>query len=429
MKKKLALQISPSTLNIQINTDITSALQKKLHIYAISTDEIFTNNPITSTNQTNNIPSNSILTASIPSTHFPATHISSTRIPHARTPIDSSSDNVPTSSEKVSLISIPSNNVDSDNIYTVNCKFVSAAISKVISTTSIPTNHFPTEEFHLLFKEDQDFENTLFAAKWPNGFRCPRCEHRHAYKISSRRLPLYECSTCRHQSSLTSGTIMEGSRTDLHKWFLTFFLLSHMEQGINAVALSSIIDVTYKTAWLMLTKIRHAMSQADLKIMLSGVVNVNTATYGRPYNPTVFRHPQEHPLLIGSSMNEQGEPLYVKIKKVRKTHMREKCVLRFGTEAFNEKHVDVQTTEITCVTARFSPLRFKGLLGIAKQATRWINNTFHGLGSKHLQSYLDEFCYRLNLNINKRPIFQNLVNLCANSSSISYSMLTIHRSC
>ena len=69
---------------------------------------------------------------------------------------------------------------------------------------------------------------------------------------------------------------MSGSRTSLMKWFTAIFLVSQPEHGINAVALSRIIHVTYKTAWLILHKIRHTCSMFDQKSPLSGVVQVNS---------------------------------------------------------------------------------------------------------------------------------------------------------
>lgn len=84
----------------------------------------------------------------------------------------------------------------------------------------------------------------LFRLKWPNGFVCPSCGYRHAYMILTRRIPLYECSACARQTSLTVGTAMENSRTSLAKWFTAIRLISDPQQGINAVNLSRILSVT-----------------------------------------------------------------------------------------------------------------------------------------------------------------------------------------
>jgi hypothetical protein len=83
----------------------------------------------------------------------------------------------------------------------------------------------------------------------------------------------------KHPSQL--GLYWQAVGTSLHKWLTAIFLTSRTEQGTNAVALSKIIGVTYKTAWLILHKIHHAMSAADQGKLLSGIVQVNSAVYGK----------------------------------------------------------------------------------------------------------------------------------------------------
>jgi transposase-like protein len=267
------------------------------------------------------------------------------------------------------------------------------------------------EQFISRFDTEEACAEYLFQVKWPHGFICPRCDHHHFYLIATRRLPLYECADCRHQTSLIVGTVMENSRTPLHKWFITFFLLSRAS-SISALHLSKKIQVTYKTAWLILYKIRQAMSEADASILLSGLVEVNDACYGRPSNSTSDRHPQEHPLLIGASMS-RTEPTYIKMKLLPDAHLQGKYVLRGGKEAFTEQHVERGTSDITFITERFKPRKLKNLFPLFAQANQWINETFHGLGPSHLQAYLNEFCYRINLNLQNVPIFESLIQLCS----------------
>jgi transposase-like protein len=280
------------------------------------------------------------------------------------------------------------------------------------------------EDFQEQFDTEEACIAYFFQAKWPNGFSCSRCGHNHAYTINTRRLSLYECRQCHYQSSIISGTILEGSRTDLRKWLLSIFLISRADQGINAVKLSSIIQVTYKTAWLMLRKIRHAISTTDGQMLLSGIVRVNAATYGKPYNSSFCNHPQEHPVLIGSSMNQYNEPTYIKIKLVSESNWHKRQISPSGTAAFTHRHVEPHMKDIEYVTGRFNPKRFRQLLSLVDQASKWIHTTFHGLGSKHLQAYMDEFTYRVNLNLQKKPIFPNLTQLCVSIPAVTYLFLT-----
>ncbi|OCT16662.1 hypothetical protein A8709_08290 [Paenibacillus pectinilyticus] len=272
------------------------------------------------------------------------------------------------------------------------------------------------EQFHTKFSSEDACIDFLIQLKWPKGFRCPRCDHRHAYITSTRRLPLYECSHCCHQVSLLSGTIMEGSRTRLSKWLLAIFLISSTPSGTTAMKLSQLIQVTYKTAWLILHKIRTSIHLADNQRPLTGSVQINSAIYGRPFNPSVHKHPQEHLLLVGSSLDHSGvtPTTTVKIKQVTPSSPTNKHITRFDTINFQQQHINPNADKIEIVTGFFTSKRQRPLLEIAKQASTWINSTFHGIGSKHLQSYLDEFCYRINLTASSVPIFDHLVQLCMN---------------
>jgi hypothetical protein len=282
------------------------------------------------------------------------------------------------------------------------------------------------EELLHHFSTDKACAEALLAAKWPNGFACSHCGHDHAYTITTRKQPLFECAVCGHQTSLIAGTVMEGSRTPLRKWFHALLLISLQPLGINAVQLRAIIGVTYKTAWLLLHKLRHAMNQDHTGTMLSGIVRINSAVYGKPYNSTVLRHPQEQPLLVGASMTSLGEPIQVKIKRVACEHLRERSVIPDGTRAFIECEVESDTTDVQSVTARFGSGRFSKLLNIAKEASGWINSTFNGIGPKHLQAYLDEFCYRMNGKLQSIGVsmFNHLTRVCATTHSITYLDLT-----
>ncbi|MFD0678937.1 MULTISPECIES: transposase [unclassified Paenibacillus] len=280
-----------------------------------------------------------------------------------------------------------------------------------------------SEEQLQLLSSEESCADVLFAAKWPDGFRCTHCGHLHAYKITTRRLPLFECSSCHYQESLTANTIFEGSRSDLRKWFHALLIVSHTTCGINAVQLSEAIGVTYKTAWLMLHKIRYAMSKADAGMMLSGIVRINSALNGRPHNPSVNRHIQEQPLLVGASLNAEGEPVYVKIKRVPDDHLEGKVLKPIGNQHFIEQYVEPKTDDLESITARFSSRRFQRLLTIAKKAGQWINATYHGIGPKHLQAYLNEYCCRLNLDFQGGAIFRYLTQLCAAAVPVTYPQL------
>jgi hypothetical protein len=214
---------------------------------------------------------------------------------------------------------------------------------------------------------------------------------------------------------------MEGSPTPLLKWFLALYLISRENLKTNATELSRIIQVTYKTGWLILHKIRHAMGKADAEVQLSGHVSVTSAIYGtQPNSHTFARLPQESPALVGASVNNQFEPEYVKIKLVPDTHLREKEIILSGMEAFTEENVEENATT-DYVIKRYAPLNQRPIYSLFKASRNWIYTTFHGLGKRHLQAYLNEFCYRMNMKLSKSTsVFAELARLCISTKPITY---------
>lgn len=62
---------------------------------------------------------------------------------------------------------------------------------------------------------------------------------------------------------------------------------------------------------------------------------------------------------------------------------------------------------------------------IISNAKAFINGTFHGLGRKHFQRYLDEFCYRFNRRFWENQLFDRLLVACSTVKTITYTELTL----
>ncbi|MFW5437197.1 transposase [Paenibacillus apiarius] len=266
------------------------------------------------------------------------------------------------------------------------------------------------EELQRQFHSESSCVSFLYKLKWPNGFVCSRCQHAHAYVIRTRRLPLYECRACRHQTSLIAGTVMEGSRTSLQKWLAAFWLVSCSNTRINAVRLSSIIQVTYKTAWLMLRKIRASISRADTERPLTGTVHGFVAFYGS--HPSRQLNPREYPLIVAESVAADGQSGELKMKLVEPTQLSDRLLLRSDCDQFTEAHVANTAAESSITRHNCRVRRNSRLYQSFKRAWKWMNDTFHGIGAKYLQAYLDEFCFRYNSSLRHTSAWEQLLCLC-----------------
>src|SRR5665647_1910791 len=134
------------------------------------------------------------------------------------------------------------------------------------------------QEFRSLFGEESGCGEQLNRQRWPDGFRCPRCDGPSRGYMSDRQV--HECARCAYQCSVTAGTIFHKTRTPLTSWFWAIYRMSHDKKGISAMQLSKEIGVGYRTAWLMQHKIRKAMEDRDQSYKLSGLIEVDEGYVG-----------------------------------------------------------------------------------------------------------------------------------------------------
>lgn len=231
-----------------------------------------------------------------------------------------------------------------------------------------------------------------------------------AFTITTRNSPLYECRACRHQTTLTAGTVMEKSRTSLRKWLLTMFLVAQSNCTVNAVWLSDYLSVTYKTAWAMLHKIRQAINLMDNNYLLQGEMKAAVEHYGKPHNPTLSKHTQEHPVLVSAAC-EPHTPTYYKFKVIPIEHLSGKAITRYGEKEFRKEHVSNSNNNPLNIHQLYRQGDTRFIRSLFKKASAWINTSFHGIGRKYLQFYLDEFCFRLN-HSNHQDALRHLSELC-----------------
>src|SRR5258708_12912979 len=97
------------------------------------------------------------------------------------------------------------------------------------------------------------------------------------------------CRGCRHQCSVTAGTIFDKTRTPLRVWFAAAWYLTSQKQGVSALGLQRVLGLSsYQTAWAILHRFRRAMVRPD-RDLLSGTVEVDEAYLALRRRPQVSR--------------------------------------------------------------------------------------------------------------------------------------------
>ena len=259
----------------------------------------------------------------------------------------------------------------------------------------------PLNEFLKQFGTEAECRNYLAAQRWPDGFVCPKCGHKHGCRLSNG---LYQCTHCHHQTSVTAGTVLHHSHVSLSKWFLSFYLVSQDKRGISAVQLASQIGVTYKTAWSMLRRIRSAMGQRDAAHILSGVVELDDAYFGGPTaGGKRGRSTEKAKVFVALSLDEHGNPQYLKMRVAK--NIKQISVKKFAHAAVAKGSTirsDGYRSYIPALedyTHEHKPYKpdsdmLHWLHIVVSNAKAFILGTYHGLPKEHLQPYLDEFAFR-----------------------------------
>ena len=292
-------------------------------------------------------------------------------------------------------------------------------------------------EFMEMYKTEEDCRKALFEHRWPEGFCCPRCGHDRAYAHKKR--PLYECTACGHQASVTAGTVFQGTRVDLKKWFLAIYLLATTKKPLSSAELGRQLGIGPQTAWTMRRKIMHAMSRRERELMLAGVVEMDESYVGGVNKGIRGRGAQgKTPAAIMCEQNESGgcclahmqviddvsglslgeaADSYVAPGSVIATTDGFPSYLPVGKLGFDHQPLVTQGVENAADLLPWVHI-------IISNFKRWILDVFHGVSAKHLQSYLDEFCYRFNRRKQRTDLFRRVLNRCVRfTKPVTYAEL------
>ena len=280
------------------------------------------------------------------------------------------------------------------------------------------------QEFEKKFSTEEQCRAYLQKKRWPNGCVCPKCGARHAVALSNG---LFQCSKCRHQTSVTAGTVLHRSHLPLTKWFLAIYFVSQDKRGISAVELQARLGVTYKTAWYVLSRIRKAMGQRDDAYRLENEIEFDDAFFG---GPTVGkkrgRGTEKAKVFVALSLDKKGHPRFLKMKKAK--DVRKKTVQTFA-ENFFAKDAVIHTDGFRSFVSALCAFDHRPRLYDTNSGTlRWLHivisnakafilGTFHGLPSKYLDSYLNEFSFRFSRRALGAKLFDHLCVALAVSSA------------
>jgi transposase-like protein len=116
------------------------------------------------------------------------------------------------------------------------------------------------------------------SVKWLKGEPvCPRCGSKKNSFLKTRLM--WKCLACKKQYSVKVGTIFEDSPVGLDKWLCAMWMLANCKNGVSSYEVARALEVTQKTAWFMLHRIRYAMHTGSIN-KITGTVEADETFIG-----------------------------------------------------------------------------------------------------------------------------------------------------
>ena len=254
--------------------------------------------------------------------------------------------------------------------------------------------------FDRLFPTEEDCIAFLFPLRWPKGFICPYCLTSHPHCTPRRYLI---CPHCGNRSSLTMGTLMHGVKKPIREWLLAVWWFSASPFDVSAKELQRLLGLScYQTAWSWLQKLRLAMGRADTAYC-KGVVEIGCSAVAPAYE----RHERAEVLTAAELVLALGIT-----GRIRMRHM---PVLNPKTVALFLQETVQANSALLCADAKvmamlgetsgrfvspWPPDQLSRTLELNRSFATCLHSVHRGgVTLKHLQRYLDEFCFRHNASL------------------------------
>ena len=302
--------------------------------------------------------------------------------------------------------------------------------------------------FHEEFQNEDHCYQWLFDTRWPDGFVCPKCNGREYWSIATRAL--YKCSDCKHQVSLTAGTIFHKTRTPLMKWFMLIFRMATSKTGVSINEMKRELEIKdYKTIWTMAHKVRKAMADRDAKYKLAGLVEVDESFFGASSPGKRGRGTEKKELVIVAVSiwtDQKGKErpgfAHAFVSENAKAETIEGVLKRIGA---SENEVDLLINAIRSdgwrsyqtVSNKLGIVHHRAVLHDPEDSMKllpWTHRVIanakavfsgphRGVSRKHLQGYLSEVCYRFNRRFWEREAFHRLLYACVSTTTVTRDQL------
>lgn len=266
------------------------------------------------------------------------------------------------------------------------------------------------------FKNEEVCKAYLANSRWGGEPACPHCGNVGAY-ITNRG---YKCKAkeCGKKFSVTTGTIFENTKISLRTWFAAMYLCTAHKKGVSSLQLSRDRNLTQKTAWFVLHRIRE-MLNINQGEHLSGTVEIDEtyvggatknksnkkraelkATGGQYFSKTsVIAMVERESGQVKTQVLKANSVKFSDVLPLIQANVAEDALIitdsstMYGSLKNSYRHETVSHVQKEYVRGAMHTNTIEGFFS---QLKRGIYGIYHQVSPKHLHRYCNEFGYRYN---------------------------------
>lgn len=274
--------------------------------------------------------------------------------------------------------------------------------------------------------------------RWNGNPVSPFDEDSKVYKCAGGR---YRCKNTGKYFNVKTSTIFDNTKMPLQKWFCAIWLATSHKKGISSIQLSKDLNITQKSAWFMLQRIRNCFgldNDGDLDNDVEadetyvGGKNKNRHSY-KKVDGSQGRSAKDKTPVFGV-VERQGKLIAKAVEDVQANTLTNEMIkyvkhtaniytdewLGYKTIKKIYDHTVVKHRQGEYVRGRIHTNTIEGFWSLLK---RGIVGIYHFTSKKHLQKYVDEFVFRYNTrDLNEAERFNFMLQNC--DFRLTYNQLT-----
>jgi len=256
------------------------------------------------------------------------------------------------------------------------------------------------------FKDDSICRSYLEEMIWDNKPICPHCGSERFYRFKGGKQFKCASNTCYKKFTVTTGTMFDSSKISLVKWFIAIYLHTSHKKGISSYQLAKDIDVSQKSAWFMVSRLRE-MDMSKERQVFDGVIEADeTFIGGSDANRHEYKKKGKDSQIPVLGIVERGGRLLVVPIAARQTKYILQPIIStvkpesvINTDDFkayrqlknNYTHFKVNHTDKEFVNGLAHTNTIEGAFS---QLKRSIYGCYHSVSPKHLHRYCNETAFR-----------------------------------